>query len=238
MKQRPQNVHKRHGCMTSTKHFAFRNSETCISVRLSSKQCHDMLDFKTKLNGAELNGTMIPVVFFCPLLMHFNANITYIFFRTIHHIDPLHRKQTLTLSQCNSRDLTDTFTHKSFYTQTVLHTDASTRRRFYTQMRFTHAHTLSHINAFTHRRIDTQTLLHTDAFTRRCFLHTHTRFHTQTLLHTDAFTHRHFYTNESVHRNFSSVFEVQRPFRAKGLRLTKKNRNFASVFDVQRPFRV
>ena len=29
------------------------------------------------------------------------------FFRAIHHIDPLHRKQTLTLSQCNSRDLTD-----------------------------------------------------------------------------------------------------------------------------------
>ena len=94
-------------------------------------------------------------------------------------------------------------------------------RRFYTQIRFTHAHTLSHTNAFTHRRVDTQTLLHTDAFTRRCFLHTHTRFHTQTLLHTDAFTHRHLYRNESVHRNFSSVFDVQRPFRAKGLRLTK-----------------
>ena len=29
------------------------------------------------------------------------------FFRAIHHIDPLHRKQTLTLSQCSSRDLTD-----------------------------------------------------------------------------------------------------------------------------------
>ena len=43
----------------------------------------------------------------CPLLMHFNENITYIFFCGIHHIDPLHRKQTLTLSQCNSRDLTD-----------------------------------------------------------------------------------------------------------------------------------
>ena len=39
-----------------------------------------MLDFKTKLNGTKLNGTMIPVVFFCPLLMHFNENITYIFF--------------------------------------------------------------------------------------------------------------------------------------------------------------
>ena len=101
MKQRPQNVHKRHGCVTSTKHFAFRNSETCIFVRLLSKQCHDMLDFKTKLNGTKLNGTMIPVIFFCPLLMHFNENITYIFFRVIHHIDPLHRKQTQTLSQCN-----------------------------------------------------------------------------------------------------------------------------------------
>ena len=44
---------------------------------------------------------------FFPLLMHFNENITYIFFGAIHHIDPLHRKQTLTLSQCNSRDLTD-----------------------------------------------------------------------------------------------------------------------------------
>ena len=79
MKQRPQNVHKRHGCVTSTKPFAFRNFETCIFVRLLSKQCHDMLDFKTKLNGTKLNGTMIPVVFFCPVLMHFNENITYIF---------------------------------------------------------------------------------------------------------------------------------------------------------------
>ena len=32
---------------------------------------------------------------------------SHIFFCAIHHIDPLHRKQTLTLSQCNSRDLTD-----------------------------------------------------------------------------------------------------------------------------------
>ena len=97
-----------------------------------------------------------------------------------------------------------------FYTRTR----AFTHKRFYTQTR-------SHTNAFTHRRVYTQTLLHTNAFTRRCFLHTQTRFHTQTLLHTDAFTHRHFYTNESVQRNFSSVFDVQRPFRAKELRLTK-----------------
>ena len=93
---------------------------------------------------------------------------------------------------------TDAFTHRRFYTQKLLHTDGFTHRRFYTQIRFTHAHTLSHTNAFTH-----------------------TRFQTQTLLHTDAFTHRHLYRNESVHPNFSSVFDVQRPFRAKGLRLTK-----------------
>ena len=48
--------------------------------------------------------------------------------------------------------------------------------------------------------------------------------------------------NASLHplqnRNCTSVFDVQRPFRAKGLRLTPQNRNFTSVFDAQRPFRV
>ena len=38
-------------------------------------------------------------------------------------------------------------------------------------------------------------------------------------------------------RNFTSVFDDQRPFRAKGLRGDKLNRNFTSVLDVQRPFR-
>ena len=37
---------------------------------------------------------------------------------------------------------------------------------------------------------------------------------------------------------FSSVFDAQRPFRAKGLPRDKLNRNFSSVFDFQRPFRV
>ena len=36
---------------------------------------------------------------------------------------------------------------------------------------------------------------------------------------------------------FTSVFDVQRPFRAKGLRWILQNRNFASVFVVQRLFR-
>jgi len=47
--------------------------------------------------------------------------------------------------------------------------------------------------------------------------------------------------NASLHplqnRNFTSVFDVQRPFRAEGLRRANQNRNFTSVFDVQRPFR-
>ena len=34
-----------------------------------------------------------------------------------------------------------------------------------------------------------------------------------------------------------AIFDVQRQFRAKGLRLTLQSRNFFLVFDVQRPFR-
>ena len=132
-----------------------------------------------------------------------------------YHIDPLHRQQTLTLSQCNSRDLTDTFTHKSFYTQTVSHTDASTHRHFYTQMRFTDAHTLSHTDAFTHRR--------TTAFTHGTSRKQH------------GATSNGRRTLQS--RNFFSVFDVQRPFRAKRLRRTLQSRNFSPVFDVQRTFR-
>ena len=46
--------------------------------------------------------------------------------------------------------------------------------------------TLLHTDAFTHRRFYTQTLLHTDAFPHR-------PFYTQTLLHTNTFTHRRFH---------------------------------------------
>ena len=77
---------------------------------------------------------------------------------------------------------TEAFTHRRFYTQTLLHTDAFTHRRFYTQ------------TLFTHRLFYTQRLLHTEAFTRR-------DFYTQTLLHTDAFTHRRFYTNTFTRRD-------------------------------------
>ena len=112
---------------------------------------------------------------------------------------------------------THTFTHKRFYTQTLLHTDtdAFPHRAFYTQ-------TLFHTDPFTHRRFYTQTLSHkhfytqtllhtdTDAFPHRPFytqtlLHkTFTHTHTQRLLHTDAFTGKHFCT-QFTHRRFSTL---------------------------------
>ena len=42
------------------------------------------LDFKTKFDGTILNGTMIPVVFFVPLLKHFNENVKDIFFSVLY----------------------------------------------------------------------------------------------------------------------------------------------------------
>ena len=83
--------------------------------------------------------------------------------------------------------------HRSFYPQTLLHTDAFTQRRFYT---------------FTHRRFYTQTL-------------THRRFYTQTLLHTDAFTHRHFSTQTLLHTDaFPSANETVTTMRVRHLNHT------------------
>ena len=196
MKQRPQNVHKRHGCVTSTKHVAFRKFRDMHICSLEFKTMPWHAWEQNKIERYKIEQYNDSRSIFLSTAHAFQCK-DHIFFCAINHIDPLHRQQTLTLSQCNSRDLTDTFTHKSFYTQTVLHTDASTRRHFYTQMRFTHAHTLSHTEAFTHRNFYTQTLLHTDPFTHRRFYTQH--FHTQMLLHTEAFTHRGFYTQKLLH---------------------------------------
>ena len=96
-------------------------------------------------------------------------------------------------------------TRRSFYTQTLLHTNAFTHRRFYTQKllhtkAFTHkpfyTQALLHTGHFTHRPLYTQTILHTPFYTDTC---THRRFYTQTLLHTDPFTHRPFYTQTLLH---------------------------------------
>ena len=112
---------------------------------------------------------------------------------------------------------TDAFTHRSFYTQNLLHTEAFdtqrlwhteafTHRSFYTNA-FTHrsfyTQKLLHIDAFTHRNLYTQKLLHTETFTHRSFLHAdafaHRSFYTQELLHKEAFTHRSFYTQKLLH---------------------------------------
>ena len=123
--------------------------------------------------------------------------------------------------------IANTFTHRRFYTQKLLHTEAFTHRSFctdaFTHKAFTHRsfyiQKLLHTEAFTHRRfytdtfthrhVYTQTLLHTDPFTHRsCFytqtlVHTeaftHRRFYTQALLHTNTFTHRRFYTQTVLH---------------------------------------
>ena len=100
--------------------------------------------------------------------------------------------------------IANTFTHRSFYTQTLLHTKAFTHRSFYTQK-------LWHRGFYT-QSFCPQKLLHTEAFTYGSFytqtlLHRH--FYTQTRLHTDTFTHRPFYTQELLlhtnaltHRSF------------------------------------
>ena len=86
---------------------------------------------------------------------------------------------------------TQTLLHRSCYTQEFLHTETFTHRRFYTQ-------TPLHTDTFTRKHFYTQTLLHTDTFTHR-------RIYTQTLLHTEAFTHRRVYTQKLLH----SVFDIK-----------------------------
>ena len=69
--------------------------------------------------------------------------------------------------------IANTFTHKSFYVQKLLH-----------------------IKAFIHRNFYKRTFLHTDPFTHRRFykhLYIKTLLHTNRL-HTKIFTHRSFYT--------------------------------------------
>ena len=104
---------------------------------------------------------------------------------------------------------THTFTHKRFYTQTLLHTDtdAFPHRPFYTQT-LLHTNTFTHIrflhtDAFTRKHFYIQALLHTDAFTLR-------HFYTQTLFHTDPFTHRRFYTQTLLHTDASTETFTQR----------------------------
>ena len=94
----------------------------------------------------------------------------------------------------------DARTQKRFYTQTPLHTATFTHRHVYRQAPL-HTEAFSHADAFTHGRVCTHThtlFLHRGFYTQT-FLHTHTRFYTQRLLHTDTFTHSRFYTQTLSH---------------------------------------
>ena len=91
--------------------------------------------------------------------------------------------------------------HGPCYTQTLVHTDAFTRRPCHSQTFFTHRLLYTqeglHANTFTHRQFYTPTLSHTDSCVRR-------RIYTQTRLHREAFIRRPFhiqtiYTHRHTH---------------------------------------
>ena len=88
----------------------FRDMHIC-SLAFKTMPWHAWFQNKIERYKIErYNSTMIPVSFFvhCSCISMKTSHIyIYIFFCAIHHIDPLHRKQTLTLSQFTSRDLTD-----------------------------------------------------------------------------------------------------------------------------------
>ena len=104
----------------------------------------------------------------------------------------------------------------TLYTQTFVHRNTSTHKRFYTltllQTRYTQ--TLLHTHSFTHKQVDTQTG-YTQSFYTQTLLHmdatTHRHFHTHTLLHAIVFTHRNVYTQTFVHRNISTYKHAYTP---------------------------
>ena len=127
------------------------------------------------------------------------------------------------MRRCN----TDTFT------QILLHTNAFTHGRFYTQRRFN----ISHTDALTHRRFYTHTHRR---FTHRRFCtprRLHTDYFTLTPLHTRAFTHRGFYAHRRfTHRNFYT--HTQRRLQTDYFTLGDQTKSFfSSVFDGRTSFR-
>ena len=88
---------------------------------------------------------------------------------------------------------------QNFYRQMPLHTEAFTQRSFYTQKLL---HTdASHKYVFAQRGIYAQTPVYTDAFTQK-------RFHTQKLLHRETFAQNSF-TQKPLQRNLLSFpFQV------------------------------
>ena len=106
------------------------------------------------------------------------------------------------------------FTHRSFYTQTRLHTEGFTNRRSFGAQKLLHraaaacTQKLLHKKAFTQRSFCTQELLHKKTFIQESFYtqklsHTEALYteksYTEELLRTDAFTQRSLYTEELLH---------------------------------------
>ena len=133
--------------------------------------------------------------------------------RSFTSVQMLHHTHTEACTQRNlHRDpfTWKVFTHRSFYTQTLLHREVFTRRSFYTRRSFTQR------SFYTQKLLPTEKLLHTEAFCTENFctvksLHrgsfytdksAHTGAFTQRSLcteghlHTDAFTHKSFYTEQ------------------------------------------
>ena len=139
----------------------------------------------------------------CPWIC---LNLAYLWTQTLVHTDAFTHRRFYTQTLLHTKLLytkllpTEAFTDRSFYTQTLLH------RRFYTD---TFNKTFLHTGAFTHRSVTrkhfyTKKLSHTEAFTHRHFftqelLHT-IRFYTQKLLHTDAFIDRPVNVSQQSHR--------------------------------------
>ena len=190
---------------------------------LISKQCHDMIDFKTKQchDMIDFNRTIL-----ChwATLVQTTASLCGLNLGVARTIESSCIAVLITLIATKRTELHTSShgcTSKHFHRQSLpvpcravkLHTKVFTHTRFYTWCFYTY--TLWHADALTHKNLYTQTLLHRDAFTHRRFytqklLHTdgftHRRFYTQTLLHADvfytrihAFTHKHFYTQTLLH---------------------------------------
>ena len=116
---------------------AIRPSYLHLSLRSSTLSGHPSSSYKDR----SLHVTQKP--------LHTDAFAQRLYTQTLLHTEIFNRHKTNT-----HRSLTDAFTHRRFYTHTLLH------RRCNTQ-------TLLHTDAFTHRSLFTQILLHTDAFTQR-----------------------------------------------------------------------
>ena len=142
------------------------------------------------------------------LLVHVQSSYTPCSPFSSHICDDLGDRRDVLLQEIASLH-TNSFTHKHFYTETLLHTEA-----------------------FTHRHYYTQTLLHTDAFTHRRF-YTHGNF---TSVFGAPTSFRATGTCERVARDkLKSQFYLS--FCRSNLISCERNRNFTSVFDNRTSFR-